>query len=221
MSTFDPATLTLSPIGQLICPAQGQPMSMTVAASGHAYVAYTDGKIYRVDLATLDCSGTSFTPGQLSLSLLSIALAANGNDERLFVYGERAGSPVLARSDLVTFTLTEIGSVTPPPVERAQVMQGDADGRLFAMSMNGLLSAIDPSSGAVTRRTGAIFRLAPWALLLYRGQTFYFGYHYGSGPPGYALRTRVFRYEADTQTLSSLFFIDDPIVAASAAPCIP
>jgi hypothetical protein len=54
-----------TPLGTLACPAAGAtPFTMTVTESS-AYVAYTDSRIYQVDLATLACTLTAFDPAPI------------------------------------------------------------------------------------------------------------------------------------------------------------
>jgi len=83
------------------------------ASRENAYIVYTDGTLYAVDLTTLACILTPFQPNQLGIQPdFGIAVAGSGAGESFYVYGEGSdGNPILAVSDLSSFVLTKVGDV--------------------------------------------------------------------------------------------------------------
>src|SRR5436305_7464033 len=64
LSQFDPATKTFQPLGTLQCPtttAGATPNSMSVDRSARAWVNYTSGELFLVQLPGLECSKTSWS----------------------------------------------------------------------------------------------------------------------------------------------------------------
>ncbi len=167
---YDVTTGHATPLGTPDCGNSNVQWTMT-ATRDRAYIAYTDGTLYVVDLATLVCTQTPFRPGQLGLDTdFGIAVSGIAGAEQLFVYGwpESATSPILAVSDLTTFVLTKVGDVLPAPSPSMYPVNLTADpmGNLYAFSPGGLVQQIDPSSGAVRQsvQTG-ITSMGTWATL--------------------------------------------------------
>jgi hypothetical protein len=138
-----------------------------------AYIVYTDGTIYAVDLATLACSRTSFDPNQLGIGAeFGVAAVGSGPSTRLFVYGLPAEGnvPVLALASGSSFALTLVGSIHPAPsVSSFPVnLTADTAGQLYAYSPGGLVQKVDPASGAVVQsRQTDVVTMSTWATIAY------------------------------------------------------
>jgi hypothetical protein len=122
-SKFDPATKSFTDLGTLNCPAPGsaQPFSMGVDRNTVAYVLYTDGKIYKVDiLNALACTATSWSSssGLVQFGMGFSSNTAGSTDDTLFVAGGAAvstGNSTLATMNTGTMQATTVGTVTGWP----------------------------------------------------------------------------------------------------------
>jgi hypothetical protein len=212
--TFDPPTLTATPLGMVQCPSTSSPWTLSVSRAGFAYMIYEDWNIYQVDLSTLACSTTPYVPGQLGFTgQEAIAVSRGSATERLFVYGMDVNqTPTLAVTDLTSFVLAPVGTVTPNPLAFPLDMQGDAFGRLFALSISGQLLDIASGSAALLGedQTGFSDVGGGWAIMTWNDQLYFFG-----GPQG-----TISLYDLTTKQLSTVGQVNDSIVGASAAACI-
>ncbi len=156
---YDVTTGHATPLGTPDCGNSNVQWTMT-ATRDRAYIAYTDGTLYVVDLATLVCTQTPFRPGQLGLDYdFGIAVSGAAGAEQLFVYGlpESATSPILAVSDLTSFVLTKVGDVLPAPSPSMYPVNLTADpmGNLYAFSPGGLRNSTPASPPTSWRPTSA------------------------------------------------------------------
>jgi hypothetical protein len=209
--TFDPNTLATQSLGTVACPTTSVPWTLSVSRTGFGYMLYEDWNVYRVDLATLACTRTAYVPFQLGFSgQEGIAVSRNAGAERFYVYGMGTSGPLLAVTDFTSFVLAPVGPVTPPPTAFPLDIQGDARGRLFALSDNGELAAIDSATAAVIVDVQTGFHSSDWAVMTY-GSTLYF---FGNGDG------EVSRYDLTSRALTPLGKVNVPIIGASAYPCI-
>ena len=126
--TFDPATLGVETLGQVNCPTNAEPWTLSVSRAGVGYMMFTDWNIYRVDLATLDCTQTPYVPGQLGFTDdEALAVSRGQGAERLFVY---SNIPVatLAVTDLTDFVLSPVAPRRPRPPARPSTCRGMRSG---------------------------------------------------------------------------------------------
>lgn len=213
--TFDPATLSTTLVGAPACGDAAGAWDFTVSREGNAYIIYDDWKIFEVDLhsPSLPCTPTAFVNGQLGLTgnFTSTVLPTSTGEQMLF-YGTPAGgaSPILARSDLTTFVLSEIGPVDVPSQFGATILdvKADALGRLFGLSEDGMFDQINPASGELISALNTPFASANWALLTFEDQLYFFG---GQNVSGFDLATRA---------LTVLGTVGPTVVGASAVPCL-
>ncbi|MBV8761975.1 MAG: hypothetical protein JO257_32075 [Deltaproteobacteria bacterium] len=123
-SQFDPSTKTFHDLGTLSCPAGfgATPFSMGVDRNTIAWVLYSDGSLYRVDIqSNLACTKTNWHSTS-NLTQFGMGFSTNtsgGTDDTLFVAG---GSSVgtgttstLAKLDTTAFTAMNVGSVNGWP----------------------------------------------------------------------------------------------------------
>jgi hypothetical protein len=197
---YHPATGKHETLGVPNCGESNIAWTMT-ASRENAYILYTeDWQLYAVDFATLACSPTPFTPGQLGLaSFFGIAVAESGGQEKLFVYGtpNNAANPILAVSDLTSFALAKVGDVlpTPPAASSFVNLTADTDGHLFAFApeYHQLLQEIDALTGAVVLSvdTGPTEQ-STWAGLIRHSDAYLF------------VGSRVARYDFESRTTLSV-----------------
>jgi hypothetical protein len=150
---YDPQTHRHHALGVPDCGNDNIAWTMT-ASRENAYILYTDWTLYAVDLTTLACNQTPFQSGQLGIDFeFGIAVASVAGEEKLFVYGrpDDEGPPILAVSDLESFTLTEVGEISPAPPSSSYPVNltADAHGNVFAFSPDGRLQHIDSGTAAV------------------------------------------------------------------------
>ncbi len=210
--TFDPASLATSLIGSPACGDTAGAWDFTVSREGNAYVIYNDWRIFEVDLQTLACTPTSYVNGQLGLAsdfTASVVPTAQG-EQLVFYGGDQAGTPVLARSDLTSFVLSEVGPVVPQPPPEAVLadIKADALGRLFGLSEQGVFLEIDPATADLVRADTTAFTAGSWALLAFERRLYFFG------------DSTVWRFDLVTQGLTELGTVSPVVVGASAVPCL-
>lgn len=132
---FDPSCLRFERIGQVTCTGTGPfaatPYSMAVARDGVAWVLYTSGRIFHVDVSTAACTPTSFVMNQSGFLQFGMGFAADGpgaSTETLYV--SRNTTPyALASIDTASLALGPIGDYDL--VSGRAELTGTGDGRLF------------------------------------------------------------------------------------------
>ena len=145
--SFDPRDNAFVRVGHLDCPAgpswpawgvpgPATPFSMSVDRQERAWVLYTSGEIFWVDIRTAACTDSGFQPGQHDFELFGMGFVSDipGQPaESLFVAGGPVGSlgrGRLARIDPATLALESIGAL--PPNDVGPEMTGNANAELFA-----------------------------------------------------------------------------------------
>ena len=122
LSSFHPETLTFEDVGPIICPAQlgATPFSMAVDRRARAWVVYSSGELFLVDVTNASCTATSFATDQDGFDTFGMGFvsdAAGSNDETLFIAG--VGGPAAS----------ELGSIdqTSLLVRYLAVIDGEAE----------------------------------------------------------------------------------------------
>ena len=156
LARFDPNTLKFTDIATLRCPTLDTPNSMAVDQNAVAWVAYSDGNLFKVDTATGQCQATSFQPSQHELKLFGMGFVFDPQTglDTLFIAG---GPQIFAtQSTLATVSFpgllaTPVGTVAAGLPE----MSGTGDGQLWgfipmsASTANAaVLVRLNPKSGA-------------------------------------------------------------------------
>jgi len=211
--SYDTSNGTYEVLGTPECGGQGGAWTMT-ASRENAYIQYNDGSLYAVDLRTLACSPTAFQTGQLGITYqFGMAVADVAGVETFFVYGEAGDSsvPILAKSDLSSFVLTEVGEIQPlpPQLTSAINLSADALGHLYAFAPSGVLLQIDQATGSVLQDSSTGVRTdGTWAGLTSGDKVFLF------------VDGRVASYDPATDAITFNRSIDiDPIGAGSFLVC--
>jgi hypothetical protein len=135
LRSFNPKTLAVSPLGAISCPQDGgtaTPMSMAVDRNAQAWVLYSDGHIFKVDIASRACTATTYAPNQHNIMTFGMAFALDtqGGDTETLYISDAAGTG-LGKIDLTTMTLNFINPYTPNYTAPAE-LTGRGDGKLFA-----------------------------------------------------------------------------------------
>ena len=129
--SFHPPTKALVAIGRLQCPAvsSARPNSMAVGQDAVAWVGFSDGSMFRVNLRTLSCTATTFTPpaGWSSYGMGFVPDSDTSPTESLFI----ASPAGLARVDIRTMQPTVIGSFGGAFSGRGAELTGTPGGDLF------------------------------------------------------------------------------------------
>jgi hypothetical protein len=175
---YYPATGSSISLGTPACDDSNVQWTLTATAA-HAYIAYTDGSLYVVDLATMVCTPTAFQPGQLGLDFdFGIAAVGSGASEQLYYYGVPTSgeSPILAVSDTQSFVLEEVGAISPAPPASGGFpvnLTADGAGHLYAFSPVGLVQEIDATSAAVLQAVDTgVTSGSTWATIAYGSRLF-------------------------------------------------
>jgi hypothetical protein len=200
--SFDPRKLgtaddPFTPIGVLNCPAgapltgwtaPATPFSMSVDRDGTAWVLYTSGEIFNVDLTTAACSASAFTPhqqgGAWELFGMGYSTDSAGADtEKLFI----SGGPIMpvpqpdsGYIDPSTLQITNTGSISVG--ENSPELTGTGDAKLYGYfpgtTGNGFVQEIDKAAGDVTgsaMQAGAVSGgPAAWAFAHWGGKFYIF-----------------------------------------------
>jgi hypothetical protein len=154
--SFRPDTLTFADVGQLSCPAQraATPFSMSVDRSATAWVLYSSGQLFTVDVKTLACSATHFAVGQQGFFNFGMGYVSNSPgamDETLFIAGgvlgpRGGGNATLGTIDVATLTINKLS-----PIRDWPELTGTGDAKLWGFYPSATaprVSQIDKASGA-------------------------------------------------------------------------
>jgi hypothetical protein len=146
--SFDPRIPAFAPIGTLNCPAGASwpswpggaavtPFSMSVDRSGQAWVLYTSGEVFLVDIEDASCVASAYVKGQGGVELFGMGFVTDGPGElteKLFIAG---GSGAIPQATDVTFgsvlpataVLTTLG--TTDVVEWPPELTGTGNGKVY------------------------------------------------------------------------------------------
>jgi len=218
LSLFDPATNGLTTLGTLDCSSWGTPSSMGVARDGVAYVRYSDQDVFAVDLATLDCTATSYSNSSTGFGSFGMGFATESSTtwrDRLFV----ANSRQLGLLDPTTWSLTTLGSL-PSQAE----LTGTASGELWGvLPLESPLRVVelDQSSGSVLQTISVattlnIANLDTFAFAAWDGDFYLFARYYGMGNT-----TEVYRIERDGSITRVVDELGINVVGAGVSTCAP
>lgn len=121
---FNPMTKSFTSLGTLPCqPSEpnpsAPPFKMAIARDATAWVAYTNGELFRVEVKNnLACTKSPWVPNTNNIRLFSMGFSTDqvgGTTDTLFIAGgagpTSGGRPTLAKLDLSTFQPTTVGSV--------------------------------------------------------------------------------------------------------------
>lgn len=219
---FDPACGTFEEIGPVMCTGSGPlaatPYSMAVSREGVAWVVYTNGRIYNVDVQTAACTPTTYMANQMGFTEFGMGFASDAvgaTTETLYV--SRNAAPYgLARIDTTSLVLTPIGNYDGAS-GRAE-LTGTGDARLF-----GAFEGTPFVVAEIERTSGHILSTAPQAVGM-TSSNFAFAAYGGDfylfvGPGAY---TDVYRYRPRTgESVRVVSNFDQEVVGAGVSTCAP
>ncbi len=213
---FDPATRATRLIAVVPCStAHGGFNSMAVARDGTAFAAGNDGSLTRIRTTDGVCETAPFA--DRSFGVLCMGFSLLGIDDVLFVASCHARQVRLGRVDTGTFSLTDVGAVSPPPPAGIE-LAGDRNGRLFGFSNAGgsiTLYRLDPASAAVLEQTvlplswtSGAYAFVEW------GGDFYFFVSQSGG-------SAVVHYRPADRSYSVVTHVPIEVVGAGVSTCAP
>lgn len=129
--SFYPPTRSLVALGPLQCPAApgATPNSMAVSQDATAWVGYSDGSMFRVNVRTRSCTATAFTPpsGWTSYGMGFAPVSDSSPVETLYL----ASAQGLAQVNLQTMKATTVGPFSGPFAGRGAELTGTSAGGLY------------------------------------------------------------------------------------------
>ncbi|MCB9550140.1 MAG: hypothetical protein H6706_30465 [Myxococcales bacterium] len=237
--SFDPRTEELRRVGTLRCPAgnawpefsrgEATPFSMAVERSGRAWVLYSSGEIFWVDIHDASCRASTFRRGEQGFELFGMSFVTDTPgrpEETLYLTGgavESFGRGTLAAVDPRTVALTPIGPM--PPGEYGAELTGNANGELWAYTP-GLQSSV----ARIDKRTArAVDRWdlpplprqpAGWAFAHWGGR--YYVFISTQGAAGGVASSQILRFNpVDGRTEVVVADAGRRIVGAGVSTCAP
>jgi hypothetical protein len=190
LSQFDPQTKQFVDMGTLACEgAEGNaPYSMSVDRSAHAWVVYTDGALYTVDIVNgLQCTRTAWASpdslGEFGMGF-STDVSGGANDTLFVAAGTTSVTPIgttsnakLAAIDTGTLDATVIGALGGAPE-----LTGTSSAQLwgwFPDASSPTIEQLDKTSGAaITTFRSSLSGLAGtphyWAFAFWGGDFWVF-----------------------------------------------
>mgnify|MGYP000967720573 CR=1 FL=1 len=155
-SGFDPLTATFFDVRKLNCPSNSSPQTMSVARDGRAWVFYSDGSLFYVDIRTGVCSASTFDRTQIdSNTHFGSSFSADqpgGNTETPFLALPDDG--VFARIDPATLKVARFGMPGVIPQTGAE-LTGTAAAELwgfFPSQGSSYIARIDKTTGTQDSR---------------------------------------------------------------------
>lgn len=139
--SYHPPTKELKQVGLLACPAGGgaTPFSMAVDRSATAWVLYSNGTIWHVDINNgAKCSATNFVPSQAGFTTFGMGFVsdqAGSQDETLYI-GNYLGKN-LGKINPKTMVLTPVGNYNGGNgLNGPSEITGTGDARLYGFFAN-------------------------------------------------------------------------------------
>ncbi len=154
LSQFNPMTKTFVDLGSLTCAAAigATPFSMSVDRTGSAWVLYSSGELFKVAIAGLTCTKTTWgSPNGLKVFGMGFSSDQAGSTaESLFIGGGQSQTQTsftLAKVDTSTMSATTIG--THPALPE---MTGTGNAELWGFFSDSVMPKVvkfDKATGAV------------------------------------------------------------------------
>ena len=184
---------TFKKIAQITCAAKpswpdwasdnhATPFSMSVDRSGKAWVHYTSGEIFWVNIKSGACLPTQFVPGYRGYQLFGMGFvseSAGSNKEQLFLFGGAVGqlkSGTLAMIEPADLKLDTIGSLQLK--DGTPELTGTGNGKLFGFfpGAQAFVAEIDKTNGRYLKEwpVGDFSEVQAWAFAHWGGRFYIF-----------------------------------------------
>lgn len=214
--SFYPPDATFTLIGTLVCPSSSTPFSMAVDRKGTAYVVYSSGELFKVSTADASCKATSFVPqkGDFMTFGMGFATIGAGPAEQLFIASSGTNASELATIDTTTFTISNVGPLTPT-VLRTE-LTGTGDGRLYGFygATNSSIAEIDKTTGNLLGADNlGVDQGNGWAFAFWGGAFWVF-----TAPNG---NQATYKFDPFTKAVSLVAKYSSEIVGAGVSTCAP
>jgi hypothetical protein len=216
MYLYDPENNAFSLLGSLPCDDwgwEGDPGSMSVSRDGYAYVRYSGGLLYEVDVTNLSCEEAGFTSSSFGAFGMGYATHTNNTwQDQLYV----ANSDSIASLDPQSGQMTTIGNM-PSQSE----LTGNAAGELWAflpLEQPAQLAQIDKQTGniidSISLNSFSLENLDTFAFASWGGDFYLFVRLYGDS-------TKVFKVDRNGTQTEVLSDTGLNIVGAGVSTCAP
>lgn len=206
--SFDPRLLPGDPfvkVGTLNCPTQGGsiqqnqpnviPLSMSVDRTGVAWVVYTNGQIFNVDITNASCTATSYTPRSAGMNLFSMGFVTDtqgANTEKLFMAGGSTTSSPNGKLAMMDTTVTPLmPTVVAQQIAASSTVSNELTGTQLAqlygffpvLGGNSYVQEIDRTNGGAIGSkfppngfniTNGAGQIRDWAFAQWGGQFYVF-----------------------------------------------
>jgi hypothetical protein len=236
LMSFDPSTFAFDTIGRIQCPimpsmppsSPPMPFSMAVDQTGIAYVAYSDGELFRVSTADASCRATGFVRNQPGFENFGMGYSrdSTGASETLYVagQGDMRVPPTLGRIDTTNFRLDVIAPFAPPL--RMAELTGAGNGSLYAFySPSNSDNAAPTAIGQVDTNTADLIGQSNlsslvlgcgWAFAFWGGDFYIF-----TTPSLQNCQSIVSRFRPSDGSLKQVAMAPGEIVGAGVSTCAP
>ncbi|MGZ3417524.1 MAG: hypothetical protein ACXWUG_08135 [Polyangiales bacterium] len=217
---FAPATLTITKVGTLDCPAgSATPFSMAVDRKGTAWVLYSDGSLWKVSTKDASCASTSFVKNQegfLTFGMGYVSDTPGSTSETLYV--AEYGGKGLGKVDS-SLKLSFVGPYGAGG--GAAELTGRGDARIFGFFDSNFtlpvrIAELDKSTGAIKtmKNQPSLSVGSGWAFAHWGGSYWLF-----TAPSGSSQITE-YDFDKDTSKVvkTDLGFV---IVGAGVSTCAP
>ncbi|MDI1480176.1 hypothetical protein [Polyangium sp. y55x31] len=217
--SFDPPTLDVKLIGVIDCPTGGigTPFSMAVDRKGTAWILFSDGRIYHVDVKTAACAATSYLAGQQGFTTFGMGFVANapGSAEETLYVADYDGKG-LARIDTQSLALSFVGPWDK--LTGAAELTGTGDARIFGFFNYSpiIIAEIDKNSGKILSQAPqpSVSIGSGWAFAFWGGDFWLF-----TSPTG---DSQIQQYRPSTGTTTVVKTgLGTNIVGAGVSTCAP
>ena len=223
--SFEPPSATFRSIGTINCPASGgaTPFSMAVDHTGIAYVVFSDGELFRVNVKDASCKATSYTSpgGAFTTFGMGFVRDPTGTAETLYV--ATTGTPsTLAKIDTATMKIASVATLDPEVLSAE--LTGTGAGQLFGFFQNraagdgsSSIAEIDKTTGAIAGRADlpTVSQGSGWAFAFWGGDFYTFT------APASVGHTIVQRYRPGDGSVVQVQELNSIVVGAGVSTCAP
>lgn len=227
MYSFAPETKTFTLVGNLSCPASGgaTPFSMGVDRNTIAWVLYSSGEVFHVDINnSLACTKTSYHGTALTEFGMGFSTDTVGGDtDTLFISGGTdagADKSQLAKLDTTSMATTNIAKVTGQPE-----LTGNSNAELWGFFPSDTFGTTTPRVDQIDKTSGSSIKSFKLAALLGAPTAWAFAFYGGDYWVFLAkddeTTTTVYQVDGSSGSVKSTTPTSRLIVGAGVSTCAP